>query len=107
MAAIRIVVLLNLKEGKDPADYEAWARSVDLKTVNRLGSVERFSVFRTTGLLGSAEPPPYQYIEVLDVIDMDAFGQDVATVEMQRIAGEFQAWADPIFITTHDIEAAA
>ena len=38
---------------------------------------------------------------------MAVFGEEVATETMQRVAAEFQAWADPIFITTRDIEAAA
>lgn len=105
MAATRIVALLNLKPGKDAADYEAWARTTDLPTVNALGSVGRFSVHAATGLLGSEAKPPYDYVEILDVADMHAFGKDVATDTMQRVAAEFQAWADPIFIVTRDIAA--
>lgn len=105
MATTRIVVLFNLKSGKDASDYEAWARTTDLPTVNALCSVEHFSVHAATGLLGSAAPPPYAYIEVLDVADMDAFGGDVAGDTMQRVAAEFQSWADPIFIVTRDVAA--
>lgn len=105
MTSIRIVVLFNLKPGRVPADYEAWARRTDLPTVNALASMERFELFRSTGLLGSDAPPPYQYIEVLDIADMGQFGADVATTAMQKIAAEFQDWADPVFITTDRIEA--
>ena len=105
MAATRIVVLLNLKPGKSAGDYELWARTTDLPTVNALASVDRFSVHAATELLGSSDKPPYDYIEILDIDDMDVFGQDVATDTMQRVAAEFQAWADPIFIVTRDIAA--
>lgn len=105
MATTRIVVLLNLKPGKTATDYEAWACTTDLPTVNALGSVDRFSVHAATGLLGSDARPPYDYIEVLDVADMDAFGTEVASETMQRVAAEFQAWADPVFIVTRDIAA--
>ncbi len=105
MAANRIIVLFNLKSGRVPADYEAWARRSDLPTVNALGSIERFELFKASGLLGSTAAPPYQYIEVIDIADMRAFGEDVATKTMQKIAAEFQDWADPIFITTDRIEA--
>jgi hypothetical protein len=103
----RIIVLLNLKPGKNKGDYEAWAKNTDLATVNTLGSVEKFTVFAATGLLGSNARPPFDYIEILDVVDMDAFGRDVATPVMQRVAAEFQDWAEPVFILTRNIEDAA
>ena len=103
MATSRIIVLLNLKPGKDKAAYEQWARDTDLKTVNDLGSVDKFAVFETTGLMGSDARPPYDYIEILDINDMEAFGTDVSTDTMTRVAAEFQGWADPIFITTRNV----
>lgn len=105
MASNRIIVLFNLKPGRDAGDYEAWARSTDLPTVNALGSIQSFEVFKATGLLGSTEAPPFRYIEIVDVKDMEAFGQDIATETMKKIAAEFQDWAEPMFITTERIEA--
>lgn len=102
----RIIVLLNLKPGKSPADYEAWALATDLPTVNALASVDSFTLFQATGVLGGGESP-YQYVEVIDVADMDLFGQEASTEAMGRIAAEFQGWADPIFIVTRKVEAAA
>ena len=96
----RIIVLLKLKPGTSRPDYEAWARSVDLPTVNRLQSVQGFEVFEATGLLGSNDSPPYDYIEVLDVADLALFGQEVASETMKAIAAEFQRWSDPVFVTT-------
>jgi hypothetical protein len=107
MATTRIIVLLNLKPGKKKSDYETWAKQTDLATVNALGSVEKFTVFAASGLLGSDAKPPYDYIEIIDVADMDAFGRDVATPTMQQVAAEFQDWADPVFILTRNIEDAA
>lgn len=102
----KIIVLLHLKSGKSAADYERWARSTDLPTVRSLESVAAFSVFQTTGVLGSDARPPYDYIEVIDVADMDLFGKEVSTEAMGRVAAEFQDWADPVFILTLDIEDA-
>jgi hypothetical protein len=97
----RIVALFNLKPGVSAADYEAWAKSTDLPTVNGLGSVDKFEVFKSVGLLGTDDKPPYAYVEIIDVNDMDAFGGDVGTETMQKIAGEFQAMADDlVFILT-------
>lgn len=99
-----IVVLFNLKADAAPDAYEQWARSTDIPTVNALGSVNGFSVHKTTGLLGSDAAPPYSYVELLEVGDMEAFGGDIADEKMQRIAAEFQAFADnPTFMLTESL----
>ena len=104
MSVTRIVVLLKLKVGVSRPAYEAWARSVDLPTVNRLRSVDSFEVFEATGLLGSDERAPFDYIETLDVADMALFGTEVATDAMKAVAAAFVEWADPVFITTRRLE---
>ena len=63
--------------------------------------VDSFEVYKSTGLLGTDDKPPYAYIETIDVNDMDKFGGEVSTETMQAIAGEFQAMADDlVFIMT-------
>lgn len=102
--ATKIVALFNLKTGVQAADYEAWAKTTDLPSVNRLKSVDQFAVFKSIALLGSETKPPYQYIEIIDVNDMDLFGSDVASEPMQKIAGEFQTMADDlVFILTDQL----
>lgn len=101
---VKIVVLFNLKDGVDVAEYEAWARATDLPTVNGLKSIDNFEVFRTTGIMGTEDAAPFRYIEIIDVGDMETFGAEVGTETMQKVAGEFQALADnPLFITTEHI----
>lgn len=101
----RIVVLFNLRSDADMDAYEAWARSTDLPTVRALPSVSGFTVHPTRALLGSAAPPPYQYVEIIDVADMDRFGQDIAGQTMQRVAAEFQEFADkPVFMLTGSLD---
>jgi len=100
-----LVVLFNLKDGVDPSEYEAWAQSTDLPIVRGLDSIESFSVYRTSGLLGSDAKPPYQYVEVIEITDMNRFGEDIASETMQRVAAEFQERADnPLFISAESIE---
>ena len=100
----RIVVLFNLKDAGSAAAYEAWARSTDLPVVNGLDSVDSFSVHRASGMLGSDASPPYQYVEIIDVNNMELFGEEVSTDTMQKVAGEFQAFADaPVFILTDSL----
>lgn len=99
-----IVVLFNLKSDVDGDAYERWANSTDLPIVNALESIDKFEVFKTTGLLGSDEPAPYQYVELLAINDFDKFGENVGTDTMKKVAAEFQEFADsPMFITLQSI----
>jgi hypothetical protein len=98
---MRIIVLFNLKPGVDAAEYEDWARSTDIPGVRALGSCSDFQVYRATGLFGSEEKPAYAYIETIDINGMDAFLSDVSSDAVQKVAAEFQRFADnPLFITT-------
>lgn len=103
---MRIVVLLNLKSGKSEQDYLNWARTTDIPTVNKLESVERFQLLKATSVLGGGTLP-YQYIEILDVSDMGLFGEETSSERMQKVAAEFNDWADPVFILTEDAGVAA
>ena len=96
-----IVVLFNLQAGVDDSVYRQWATATDIPTAGGLASVDSFEVLKAEGLLMSEDSPPYQYIEILKINDMDQFGQDVATATMQKVASEFQQFADkPLFIMT-------
>ena len=99
-----IVVLFNLQNDADVNAYEAWAKSTDLPIVNNLDSIDRFDVYKTTGLLGSDATAPYQYVEWLTINDMDKFGSEIGSDTMQKVAAEFQTFADsPLFITLEEI----
>ena len=99
----RIFVLFNLKPGAAKADYEAWALATDVPIVRDLPSIAGFEVFEATGVLGSEAKPPYDYIEVVDVKDMDQFGHDIAQETMQRVAAEFRTFGDAVFLISRPV----
>lgn len=103
---MRVVVLFNLKAGIEPASYEAWARSRDIPGVRSLVSVDDFTIYRTTGLLGGTGPAPYHYVEILDVADRDGFFKDAASPASQAVAREFREYLDgePIFLLTEPLD---
>jgi hypothetical protein len=71
--------------------------------VNSLPSVNKFTVLKAQGTF-SGEPSPYQYVEIIDVSDMDQLTKDVGTTVMQEIANQFQEFADnPTFIVTESL----
>lgn len=100
----KIIVLFNLKDGVNPEEYEAWAKEVDLPTVKSLPSVDNFEVFSTHGLLGGGESP-YRYIEIIDAPSLEKLGSDISTPDMQKVAAQFQEFADnPLFIVSEAIK---
>lgn len=97
---ITVIVLFNLKEQGGAAEYERWAREVDLPTAGALASIERFEVLKARGLLGGGVSP-YQYVEILRVNDMARLFEDIAAPAMQKVSAQFQSFADnPLFIVT-------
>lgn len=102
MAAL--VVLFNLKDESARKAYEQWANTTDVPTVKGLSSIDEFKVYRLNGMMGSDDTPPYQYCEVIDINDMEKLGGELATPLMERVAGEFQGFADnPLFILSEQI----
>ena len=96
-----VIVLFNLKPGVSAEEYEAWARASDLPVVNALPSVEKFEVLKASGLLIGEGSSPYDYIELMRIPDMAAFGADLADPAVQAGAAQFQQYADnPLFILT-------
>jgi len=100
----RILALFNLRPGVEAAEYEHWAKTVDLPTVNALPSIDTFEVFRITGKLGSADPAPYAYGEMIVINDMEVFAVDIATEKMQAVAAEFGRLAETVFLTTEPLD---
>lgn len=102
---MRVVVLFSLKPGTDVADYEEWARTRDIPGVRSLPSIDDFQIYRTTGLLGSNATAPYQYVEIIDIADMDGFFKDVSGAPSQAVAREFRAFlgSEPIFMLTEPL----
>lgn len=102
MAAL--VVLFNLKDQSARDAYEKWAQTTDVPTVKGLKSVDDFKVYKLQNMMGSDDPAPYQYCEIIDINDMLGLGPELETETMQRVAGEFQAFAEtPLFIISEQI----
>lgn len=99
-----LVCFFNLKPGADVSAYENWARTTDIPTVRGLKSNGGFDVFKMLTVRNKDIPPPFEYIEIIKINDMDQFGQDVATDMMKKVAGEFREFADPTFVVAEKIE---
>lgn len=94
-----IIVLFNLKPDVAVADYEAWARDIDIPGVRAVPSVNDYQVRKVTGLFGSDDPAPYSYVERIEITGMDPFLADIADERVQAIVAQFRDHADdPVFL---------
>jgi hypothetical protein len=84
-----MIVLLNLKEGVSPEDYERWILDSYAPAVKSLSSVEDWRNHRVSGLLGSEAAPPYRYVS-----DPVQLGRDMQGEEMQRLFPELHELAE-------------
>ena len=101
-----LIVLFNLREGVSPETYERWAAETDLPTVRTLRHCRSFDVFRGLNLLGTDQPTPFQYVEVIEIDDLPAFREEASTETMRRVASEFRTFADrPQFMVMERLDA--
>src|SRR5215210_4309367 len=89
-----IAVLVRLKEGVRPEDYERWVLESYAPAVRGLPSVEDWRDYRVNGLLGSDAVPPYRYVVTLEVGDLEQLGRDMAGEEMQSLFSELHRFAE-------------
>lgn len=87
----RIFVLSTLKRNTASDAYEEWARDRDIPHGLQLPSVNRFEIFKVLHTLDS-RPAPYQYVEVVDVSNLDRFMEE-RQKSMSLISREFEMWA--------------
>ena len=89
-----MIVLVNLREGVNPEDYERWILESYAPAAKGLPSVEDWRDYRVSGLLGSEDAPPYRYVVTLEVKDPEQLGRDMAREEMRRLFSELHDLAD-------------
>jgi REDY-like protein HapK len=101
-----LIILFNLKEGINPADYENFARELKIPGHRALKTVSEHKVFRATALWGERKLPPYQYIEVIEMETVNEYVGDIKrTKGMTNIVNRFSEFTDDsIFILTNNIE---
>lgn len=100
-----LIVLFNLKEGVSAADYEAFAKDLDIPTVKSLQSISEFKVFKSQGIFGSDAISPYQYVEIIHFASIENLVLDMGNEpKMAEISAKFQEFANnPIFIVSEEI----
>jgi hypothetical protein len=82
-----MIVPIKLKDGADPAAYEKWAKERDIPTATSLPSVDSFVLYKVKSLIDGAAAP-YDYVELIEINDLERFPADASSEPMQAIAAE-------------------
>ncbi len=89
-----MIVLVRLKQGVAPEDYERWVLESYAPAVKGLPSVSGWRNHRVAGLLGSDEGPPYDYVVTLEVADLAGLGEDMGGGRMRALLSELHGYAE-------------
>ena len=89
-----MIVLVNLKEGVSPEDYERWVSRSYAPAARELTSVSDWRNHRVGGLLGSDAEPPYRYVVTTEFSDLGQLADDVGGEEMQALLAELHEYAE-------------
>lgn len=92
MAAM--IVLVNLKDGVSPEEYERWVVESYAPAARSLPSVEDWRGYRVESTLDPDTALPCQYVVTLDVNDLGQLQRDMAGERMQRLFSELHRFAD-------------
>jgi hypothetical protein len=69
--------LVKLKAGVTAEDYQAFVRRVDYPAVKRIASIRSYSSTRVAGSIPPGTAVPFDFIDVVDVDDLEAYIQDL------------------------------
>jgi quinol monooxygenase YgiN len=92
-ATTTLVVLFNLKPGASAAEYEKFAREVDIPAARRDPAIASYEVLKAQGLQGGGTPP-YQYMEIVRVPDMAQFQASMQTPAVQELLATLMTMMD-------------
>ena len=69
----RVFFLNKLRDSAQADEYERWIREVDYPLARSLPAIESYVVTRLDGLLMEEGAAPYDYLEVVDITDLDEY----------------------------------
>jgi hypothetical protein len=93
----RIVLLGRLRDGVDRTAYEQWVVERDYPFARALPAIASYHVSRIEGFLFGSEgklDPKWDYVEVIDVPDLEAYQAGVGTEEGTRFLEEWPRYVD-------------
>ena len=89
-----MIVLVNLKDGVTPEEYESWLQERYVPAILDLASVDEWRGYRVGGLPKSDGEPLYEYVVSVGINDLEQVGRDMKNEQVQRLLGELGQYAD-------------
>jgi hypothetical protein len=69
----RIYLLVRLRPGVAPEDYERFVREIDLHTAPSVLPIESYEVIRLEGRIAKDDSATFDYLEIVQVPDLEKF----------------------------------
>ena len=69
--------LVRLQPGVRPETYEAFVRRIDYPAVRRIASIRNYHSHRVLASPFSEAPLPFDFIDVVEVVDLEAYLRDL------------------------------
>ncbi len=69
--------LVRLRPGVTPEAYESFVRTVDYPAVSRIASIRTYRSHRVVGSPIEQGALPYDFIDVVEVVDLEAYLKDL------------------------------
>lgn len=79
--------LTRLKPGVNSKDYERWVHQFDYPTARKMKSIKSYKVHRINGAFDGEKK--YDYIEVVEITDLDNYGRDLGSPEGKKLLAEW------------------
>jgi len=89
-----MIVLVNLKEGVAPQEYERWLEERYVPAILDLASVDEWHGYRVGGLPESGGEIPYEYVVSVGINDLEQLGRDMKSGRVQALLGELDRYAE-------------
>jgi hypothetical protein len=101
-------VITTLKRGVDPAAYERWLREYDYKVAKTLPGIASYKTHRIEGPIHGAETAGWNYIERIEIRDLEQYQKDLASPAGQELLRQlYENYLERpknVFFTTEPIE---
>ncbi|HET9924115.1 MAG TPA: hypothetical protein VFS98_08350 [Methylomirabilota bacterium] len=78
-------VITTLKPGVKREDYERWLREYDYVVAKKLPSIVSYRTHRIEGPINGAETAGWNYIERIEIRDVDQYQRDMASPAGQEL----------------------
>ena len=89
--ARRVFFLTRLHEHADAEEYEAWIRRVDYPIARGQDAIRSYTVTRLEGTLDGKGASPYDYLEVIEITDLESYRALGERPEFEQLLRE---WSD-------------